>query len=100
LTERKNYPDLIAILSEVGVLVIEGKDWRLSELGSMCVNPHTVTITRRGTATVVPHPRQQARGYMLRRLDECRGHPQAGMPMRRKVAMQAAMPSRSATLRC
>jgi hypothetical protein len=58
---RRRYPDLIAILPEVGVLVIEVKDWRLAELGS--VNADTVTITRRGTATVVPHPRPQARIY-------------------------------------
>jgi nuclease-like protein len=56
---RRRYPDLIAILPEVGVLVIEVKDWWLAELGS--VNADTVTITRRGTATVVPHPRRQAR---------------------------------------
>src|SRR5262245_38641083 len=62
---RRRYPDLIAILPEVGVLVIEVKDWRLAELGSMRVNPDTVTITRRGTVTVVPHPHRQARGYML-----------------------------------
>ena len=30
---RRRYPDLIAILPEVGVLVIEVKDWRLAELG-------------------------------------------------------------------
>src|SRR5215510_11014176 len=72
---RRRYPDLIAILPEVGVLVIEVKDWRLAELGS--VNTDTVTITRRGTATVVPHPRGRARRYMLRLMDECRGHPQA-----------------------
>ena len=67
---RRRYPDLIAILPEVGVLVIEVKDWRLAELGG--VNADTVTITRRGTATLVPHPRRQARGYMLRLMDECR----------------------------
>jgi hypothetical protein len=27
---RRRYPDLIAILPEVGVLVIEVKDWRLA----------------------------------------------------------------------
>jgi hypothetical protein len=58
---RRRYPDLIAILPEVGVLVIEVKDWWLAELSS--VNADTVTITRRGTATVVPHPRPQARIY-------------------------------------
>jgi Nuclease-related domain len=67
---RRRYPDLIAILPEVAVLVIEVKDWRLAELGS--INADTVTITRRGTATVVPHPRRQARGYMLRLMDRLR----------------------------
>jgi hypothetical protein len=43
---RGRYPDLIAILPEVGVFVIEVKDRRLAELGS--VNADTVTITRRG----------------------------------------------------
>jgi AAA domain/Nuclease-related domain/UvrD-like helicase C-terminal domain len=79
---RRRYPDLIAILPKVGVLVIEVKDWRLAELGS--VNADTVTITRRGTATVVPHPRRQARGYMLRLMDECRRHPQAGVLMEKE----------------
>ena len=79
---RRRYPDLIAILPEVGVLVIEVKDWWLAELGS--VNADTVTITRRSTATVVPHPRRQARGYMLRLMDECRRHPQAGMLMQKE----------------
>ena len=67
---RRRYPDLIAILPEVGVLVIEVKDWRLAELGS--VSADTVTITRRGTATLVPHPRRQARGYMLRLMPDQR----------------------------
>jgi hypothetical protein len=51
-------------------------------LGS--VNADTVTITRRGTATVVQHPRRQARGYMLRLMDECRRHSQAGMLMQKE----------------
>src|SRR5262245_12980846 len=79
---RRRYPDLIAILPEVGVLVIEVKDWRLAELGS--VNADTITITRHGTASIVPHPRRQARGYMLRLMDECRRHPQAGMLMQKE----------------
>jgi hypothetical protein len=95
---RRRYPDLIAILPEVGVLVIEVKDWRLAELGS--VEADTVTITRRGTATVVQHPRAQARGYMLRLMDECRRHPQVGMLIQKRAVMPAAMPSRSATLPC
>jgi hypothetical protein len=76
---RRRYPDLIAILPEVGVLVIEVKDWRLAELQS--VTSDTVTITRRENTVVVPHPRQQARGYMLRLMDEGRRHPQASLLM-------------------
>jgi hypothetical protein len=79
---RLRHPDLIAILPDVGVLVIEVKGWRLTELGS--INADTVTFTRRATATVVPHPRRQARGYMLRLMDECRRHPQADMLMEKE----------------
>ena len=39
---RRRYPDSIAILPEVGVLVIEVKDWRLAELGNSSVNADTV----------------------------------------------------------
>jgi hypothetical protein len=73
---RRRHPDLIVILPEVGVLVIEVKDWRLAELAS--VTADTVTINRRENSVVVPHPRKQARGYMLRLMDECRRHPQVG----------------------
>jgi hypothetical protein len=79
---RRRYPDLIAILPEVGVLIIEVKDWWLAELGN--VSPETVTITRRDTTKVVPHPRRQAREYMLRLMDECRRHPQAGMLLQKE----------------
>jgi hypothetical protein len=71
--------------------VIEVKDWRLAELGN--VNADTVTITRRGTATVVPHPHRQARGYMLRLMDTCRSHPQAG-----KLMLKEGAPCRGTTL--
>lgn len=77
---RDRYPDLIVVLPEVGVLVIEVKDWRLAELES--VTPDTLTINRRGNSIVVPHPRKQARGYMLRLMDECRKHPQSRDLMR------------------
>jgi hypothetical protein len=59
---RRRYPDLIAVLPQVGILVVEVKDWRL-ELSS--VTRDTVTIMRQDVASVIPHPRQQARGYML-----------------------------------
>jgi hypothetical protein len=75
----RRYPDLIVILPEVGVLIIEVKDWRLAELSR--VTPDTVTMTRRGAETTAMHPRKQARGYMLGLMDECRKHPQAGLLM-------------------
>lgn len=79
---RRRHPDLIAILPEVGVLVIEVKDWRLAELSSVTAN--TLTLTRRESTTVVQHPRQQARDYMLRLMDECRKHPQANKLMQKE----------------
>jgi len=79
---RRRYPDLIAILPEVGVLIIEVKDWRLAELDS--VTPETITYRRGGVETVVLHPRKQARGYMLRLMDECRKHPRSGMLMQKE----------------
>jgi hypothetical protein len=79
---RRRHPDLIVILPEVGVLIIEVKDWRLAELGS--VTATNLTITRRDNTVVVPHPRQQARGYMLRLMDECRKHPQARLLMQKE----------------
>ena len=79
---RRRYPDLIAILPDGGVLVIEVKDWRLAEL--VIVTPEAVTIPRRDAVSVVPHPRQQARGYMLRLMDECRRHPMARMLMQKE----------------
>jgi hypothetical protein len=76
---RRRYPDFIAILPDVGALVIEVKDWRLAELSN--VTPETVTFTRRETATVLPHPLRQARDYKFRLMHECRAHPWAGMVM-------------------
>lgn len=79
---RRRHPDFIAILPEVGVLVIEVKDWRLAELSS--VTSDTLTMTRGGSTAVVPHPLQQARGYMHRLRDECRKHPQASALMQKE----------------
>jgi hypothetical protein len=78
---RQRYPDLITIMPGVGVLIIEVKDWRLAELAS--VTSETVTYRRGGVETVAMHPRKQARGYMLRLMDECRKHPRAGMLMQK-----------------
>ncbi len=76
---QSRHPDLIALMPEIGVLVIEVKDWRLAEMSN--VTAETVTINRRGKSETVQHPRRQARGYMLRLMDECRKHPQASKLM-------------------
>jgi hypothetical protein len=77
---RGRYPDFVVVLPEIGVLVIEVKDWRLTELEN--VTSDTVTVKRRGRSEEVLHPRKQARGYMLRLMDECRKHPHASNLMR------------------
>ena len=74
---RRRYPDFIVILPDVGVLVIEVKGWRLSELGS--VNPKGVTVTRDGVAKEHPHPLEQARKYKFRLMHECEKHPSTRM---------------------
>lgn len=77
---HRRCPDLIVIIPEVGVLIIEVKDWWLAELTN--ATPDSVTINRRGVETVAMHPRKQARGYMHRLMDECRRHPHGGVLMR------------------
>ena len=78
---QRRHPDLIVILPEVGVLVIEVKDWRLAEISE--ITSTTLTITRRDKREATQHPLQQARGYMLRLMDEGRKHAQAGRLMQK-----------------
>jgi hypothetical protein len=72
---RRRCPDFIVILPEIGILVIEVKGWRLSELAR--VDPQAVTMLRGGREGVEQHPGRQARGYMHRLMDECRRRPYA-----------------------
>lgn len=76
---QSRHPDLIVLMPDVGILVIEVKDWRLAEMTNITAD--TVAINRRGKSETVQHPRKQARGYMLRLMDECRRHPQASKLM-------------------
>jgi AAA domain/UvrD-like helicase C-terminal domain/Nuclease-related domain len=78
---RRRYPDFIVILQELGVLIVEVKDWRLAELAS--VTADRVVMSRRGVDTEALHPSKQARGYMHRLMDECRRHPQASILMQK-----------------
>ena len=77
---RRRYPDIIVILPEVGLLVIEVKDWRLSELVS--ADSHSVVVNRSGKESVGAHPSRQARDYMYRLMDECRKHSRTSTLMR------------------
>ncbi|HEU4379920.1 MAG TPA: 3'-5' exonuclease [Hyphomicrobiaceae bacterium] len=74
---RRRYPDFIAILPDVGTLVIEVKGWRLGELSN--ISPDRVTVAGLGAAK---HPLEQARQYKFRLMDECRKHPRAGALLR------------------
>jgi hypothetical protein len=78
---RRRYPDFIVILPAVGVLIIEVKDWRLAELSHLTAD--SITVRRRGTETTALHPREQARRYKFRLMDECRSHPQAELLMQK-----------------
>ena len=77
---RRRYPDIIVILPEIGLLVIEVKGWRLSELVS--ADSHSVVVNRSGKKAMEAHPSRQARDYMYRLMDECRKHRHASTLMR------------------
>jgi hypothetical protein len=71
---RRRYPDLIVALPDVGVLVIEVKDWRVHDLRSVDANGVTFINGKEQQ-----HPLRQAREYMFRLMNECEKHPQAGI---------------------
>lgn len=69
------YPDFIVLLPDIGLLVIEVKGWYPNQvLGGDEVE---VTIRdRNGRETQELHPVRQARGYMLRLLNDCKNRPE------------------------
>jgi len=69
---RQRYPDFIVVLPDTGVLVIEVKGWHPSEVKKGGIQE--VLVHARGRDSVEPHPARQARDYMHRLRDDCRGH--------------------------
>ena len=70
---RQRYPDFIVVLPDTGVLVIEVKGWHASEIRKG--DTQEILVHARGNESVELHPARQARDYMHRLRDECRGHP-------------------------
>lgn len=70
LAER--YPDFIAIVPSIGLLVIEVKGWYPSSIERADANE--VVITGRGQREVHRHPVRQARDYKFRLMDVAKRH--------------------------
>lgn len=70
----ERYPDFIAIIPNVGLLVVEVKGWYPSHISA--ANNSDVTVNSRGIAEVQKHPIRQAREYMYALMDLARRHPE------------------------
>ncbi|MGH6949965.1 MAG: 3'-5' exonuclease, partial [Vitreimonas sp.] len=68
----ERYPDFIAIIPSVGLLVIEVKGWYPNHISG--ASNTDVTVTSRGQAEVQKHPVRQARDYMYGLMDLARRH--------------------------
>ncbi len=73
---QQRYPDFVVVLQDVGVLIIEVKGWYPAEIKRG--DGHEVLVNAKGRDTVEQHPTRQARDYMHRLRDACRGHTFAG----------------------
>lgn len=69
------YPDFIAIIPHVGLLVIEVKGWYPNHISA--ANNSDVTVNARGLPEVQKHPIRQAREYMFGLMDLARRHPES-----------------------
>ena len=66
----ERYPDFVAIIPELGVLIIEVKGWYRSQLERG--DTHDVSVRRDGVIEVHKHPVRQAREYKFELMDACR----------------------------
>jgi hypothetical protein len=66
------YPDFVVVLPTLGVLLIEVKDWSMSNIAG--ANQHVVNIRSNRQVTSHVHPIRQVRAYKFRLRDQCRKH--------------------------
>jgi hypothetical protein len=67
ISVKGRYPDFIVIGPDLGLVVLEVKDWRLGSIAG--VTGEGIVLRRESEEIVVPSPIQQARGYVLRAVD-------------------------------
>lgn len=60
---RTRYPDFVILNINFGLLILEVKDWQLSQIAA--VNPHEITLHTEQGEKRVNNPLQQAREYTL-----------------------------------
>lgn len=88
------YPDFIVIAPSLGVLTIELKGWRASDIAG--ADSHAVLLrepSRAGGAETVTrrnHPVRQARDYMFALMDRCRQHRHAAGLLQAEGAHQGS----------
>src|SRR5258705_284601 len=70
------YPDFVAIIPDIGLLILEVKGWLLNDL--VKADTHEVAILENGSPKVCKHPIRQARAYMFDLMDRCRSQDDGG----------------------
>jgi hypothetical protein len=73
ISVKGRYPDFIVVGPDLGIVVLEVKDWRLGSIAG--VGAEGVVLRRDAEEIVVPNPIQQARGYALRAVDTLKKRP-------------------------
>src|SRR5215510_3563594 len=70
----ERYPDFVAILPTLGMLIVEVKGWYPNQI--LEASNLNVAINSRGRREVCTHPIRQAREYKFRLMDVARRHPE------------------------
>lgn len=73
ISVKGRYPDFIVVGPDLGLVVLEVKDWRLGSIAG--VTGEGVVLRREHEEIVVPNPIQQARSYVLRAVDTLKKRP-------------------------